>query len=519
MFRSLRHFFRLMHIARTLARHDALFPLELVEDTAPILRVLKWFSLFSRRTMQDKSEGERLTMALQSLGPSFIKLGQSLATRPDLLGDDVAQSLTALQDRLPPFSGDKARATIVEQLGQPIEDLFEEFDDNPIAAASIAQVHRAVTSDGVPVAVKVLRPGIEDDFRRDVDTFRWMADIIEQRVPDVRRLRPLDVVDTLADSVEIEMDLRYEAAAASELAENMANEPSYRVPGVDWPRTAQRVLTTEWIDGVSVNDHQGLIDAGHNVEALARVLVRVFLLQTMRDGFFHADLHQGNLIVAPDGTLVAVDFGIMGRLDKASRRYLAEILRGFHSGDYRRIAEVHFEAGYVPRDKSINQFAQALRAIGEPIAGRPVSEISFGRLLSQLFKTTETFDMHTQPQLLMLQRTMVMAEGLALHLDPEINMWEVSPPIITRWLESNMGPDAYLREGFETLQGLTRYLPLVAKQLEKQVNTFTDQGVRLHPDTVADMVKSQANTKRGQTAALWTIAALLALLTAVLLLD
>ncbi|MFN3230820.1 MAG: 2-polyprenylphenol 6-hydroxylase [Alphaproteobacteria bacterium] len=512
MLDSLRQFFRLLHIARTLARHDALFPLEQISDAAPVLKALRWLSMFSRRTMRDKSEGERLRLALQSLGPSFIKLGQSLATRPDLLGGDVAEALTALQDRLPPFPSDEARATIEEELEQPIDALFQTFEDEPVAAASIAQVHKAVTSDGIPVAVKVLRPGIEAAFRRDVETFRWLARLLERRVPDARRLRPIDVVETLADSVEIEMDLRYEASAASELAENMAEEPNYRIPRVDWPRTAKRVLATEWIDGTPVNDRQALIDAGHDLDRLARVLVRVFLLQVMRDGFFHADLHQGNLIVAPDGTLVAVDFGIMGRLDKASRRYLAEILRGFHLGDYRRIAEVHFEAGYVPRTKSISQFAQALRAIGEPINGRPVSEISFGRLLSQLFKTTETFDMHTQPQLLMLQRTMVMAEGLALHLDASINMWEVSPPVVTRWIESNMGPDAYLREGLESLQTLARYLPLAAEQLKTRVEAFTDEGVRLHPDSARLIAHEKADKQRLQTAALWVIAGLLAAL-------
>lgn len=233
-----------------------------------------------------------------------------------------------------------------------------------------------------------------------------------------------------------------------------------------WPTTSERVLTTEWIDGTPLGDRDALAAAGIDMSAVAAVLVRVFLLQVMRDGFFHADLHQGNLFVDPDGNLVAVDFGIMGRLDRKSRRYLAEILRGFHTGNYRRIAEVHFEAGYVPRTKNINSFAQALRAIGEPIAGRRVRDISFGRLLAQLFQITATFEMRTQPQLLLLQKTMVMAEGLAMYMDPEINMWEVSPPVVQGWLADNMGPDAYIRETAESVLSLLRYVPLIADELE-----------------------------------------------------
>jgi ubiquinone biosynthesis protein len=511
------HFLRLFKIARTLAKHDAMFPLELLAMPPALAASLNVLTVFNRRRANAAiPPGERLAHALEELGPTFIKLGQALATRPDIVSDDVAEALTRLQDRLPPFPGEEARRIIAADLGQPVDMLFPQFDDKAVAAASIAQVHRAVTADGIKVAVKVLRPGVREAFRRDLATFFWFARLVEKRLPDTRRLRPVKVAETFAETVALEMDLRYEAAAGSELRENMAGEPGFRVPRVLWPTTSERVLTTEWIDGIPLGDRAALEAAGIDMRALSTVLVRVFLLQVMRDGFFHADLHQGNLFVDGEGHLVAVDFGIMGRLDRKSRRYLAEILRGFHTGDYRRIAEVHFEAGYVPRGKNINSFAQALRAIGEPIAGRPVRDISFGRLLAQLFQITATFDMHTQPQLLLLQKTMVMAEGLAMYMDPQINMWEVSPPVVQGWLADNMGPDAYLREGAEAALSALRYVPLIAEELEKRAAVLTADGIQLHPDTARQIGEAQGRHLRSQSLALWTIAVLLVLLIIIL---
>ncbi len=517
MFAAAGHFLRLFKIARTLARHDAMFPLDLLAMPPALRGSLSVLTVFNRRRVNAAiPPGERLAHALEELGPTFIKLGQALATRPDIVSEDVAEALTRLQDRLPPFPGEGARRIVAADLGQPVEALFSRFDDEAVAAASIAQVHRAVTADGVKVAVKVLRPGVREAFRRDLGTFFWLARLMERRVPDTRRLRPVRVAETFAEMVALEMDLRYEAAAGSELRENMQDEEGFRVPRVLWPTTSERVLTTEWIDGIPLGDRAALEAAGIDRRALSTVLVRVFLLQVMRDGFFHADLHQGNLFVDEDGRLVAVDFGIMGRLDRKSRRYLAEILRGFHTGDYRRIAEVHFEAGYVPRGKNVNSFAQALRAIGEPIAGRPVRDISFGKLLAQLFQITATFDMHTQPQLLLLQKTMVMAEGLAMYLDPEINMWEVSPPVVQSWLVDNMGPDAYLREGAEAALSLLRYVPLIGEELERRAATVTPEGVLLHPDTARLIGEAQGRHLRSQSLALWAIAALLVLLIIIL---
>ncbi len=465
---AFRHGWRFLKVAHTLACHDALFPMAIVGKHAPALRILRRLaSLTAWPTKKDDGRpGERLAAALQDLGPAFIKLGQTLATRPDLVGDEIADDLTALQDRLPPFSAAEARATIEAELGAPVDELFSSFDDTPIAAASIAQVHLATDSDGNKVAVKILRPGIEEIFRRDLEGFLWLARLMERVQPDARRLRPGAIVETLAQSVEIEMDLRLEAAAASELRENMAGEAGYRVPQIDWQRTAQRVLTLEWIEGIPIRDKKAITRAGHDLSEISERIVRVFLTQAIRDGFFHGDLHQGNFFVEKDGTIVPVDFGIMGRLSRASRRYLAEILMGFHEGNYKHVADVHFEAGYVPRDQSPELFAQALRAIGEPIAGRPINEISLAEMLAQLMATTRRFEMETQPQLLTLQRSMVMAEGLALGLDPDANMWELSRPVLEQLVRENLSPAARAGEALAILARLLRRLPDALQHLE-----------------------------------------------------
>lgn len=477
MFKSITHIRRLLAIVKALARHDALFPLQAFEAHSSILGVIRRLAAAIIRPNKglDARPGKRLAAALQTLGPAFIKLGQTLATRPDLIGAEIAEDLTTLQDRLPPFSAAEARTAIEAELGAPVDELFSEFDDKAVAAASIAQVHLAVTADGGEeggreVAVKILRPGIEQAFARDVETFFWLARQVERALPRTRRLRPREVVQTLADSVRLEMDLRMEAAAASELAENMQDEEGYRVPKVDWTRTAQRVLTIERIHGVGIGNRAGLEDAGHDCNELAVRMVRVFLTQAIRDGYFHADLHQGNFFVEADGTLVPVDFGIMGRLDRRSRRYLAAILWGFHQRDFSRVADIHFEAGYVPSSQSRKLFAQALRAIAEPILDKPLAEISFGQLMAQLLATTEAFSMQTQPQLLVLQRTMVMAEGLAMSLMPDVNMWETSRPVLEKCVRDNFSPTMQVSDGMAALVRLLTRLPEALEKLEKYLD-------------------------------------------------
>ncbi|MCH8861901.1 MAG: 2-polyprenylphenol 6-hydroxylase [Proteobacteria bacterium] len=482
---AFRHGWRFLRVARTLARHDALFPMAIVGRHAPALRILRRLAALTvwPAKKEDGRPGERLAAALQDLGPAFIKLGQTMATRPDLVGEEIADDLTALQDRLSPFSAAEARATIETELGAPVDELFASFDDTPIAAASIAQVHLATDSDGNKVAVKILRPGIEEIFRRDLQGFLWLARLMERVQPDARRLRPTAIVETLTQSVEIEMDLRLEAAAASELRENMTGEAGYRVPQIDWQRTAQRVLTLEWIEGIPIRDKKAITKAGHDLSKISETIVRVFLTQAIRDGFFHGDLHQGNFFIEKDGTIVPVDFGIMGRLSRASRRYLAEILWGFQEGDYGHVADVHFEAGYVPRDQSPELFAQALRAIGEPIAGRPINEISLAEMLAQLMATTRRFEMETQPQLLTLQRSMVMAEGLALGLDPDANMWELSRPVLEHWVRENLSPAARAGEALAALARLLRRLPDALQHLEDFLDAQEKKNQKSASDT------------------------------------
>ncbi|WP_262692759.1 2-polyprenylphenol 6-hydroxylase [Kordiimonas aestuarii] len=458
---TLRYLLQLYLLAAGLRRYGAIRALagiELVPDWAPkFLRCLTFY--IPRRRGLPNADGERLALALAAMGPAYIKLGQTLATRPDLVGRPLAEGLSTLQDRLPPFPFAKAKETIERELGGSLTDHYSAFEEKPVAAASIAQVHKAVTTAGLPVAVKVLRPDVVARFTRDLRLFEWLAELAERHVREAQRLRLTKVVAKVRETVLREMDLRLEAAAAAELKENMASESGYRLPKIEWDHTTRSVLTLEWVEGVRLADRAALEAAGHDLTALGARVVQVFLTQALRDGFFHADLHQGNLIVQADGTIVAIDFGIMGRLSKLERRFLAEILYGFIRRDYRRVAQIHFDAGYVPRDQSLEEFAQAMRSIADPIMDLPVEEISAGQLLAQLFATTERFSMQTQPQLLLLQRTMVMAEGMALHLNPRANMWQISEPVIERWIRGNLSPEARLADAINTLPRLLDRLP------------------------------------------------------------
>lgn len=453
----------------------------------------------------------RISRALASLGPSYIKLGQFLSTRADVIGPELAKDLSHLQDRLPPFSMKEARRAIEESLGGRLEDHFIEFGP-PVAAASIAQVHKAVVIDDGErrtVAVKILRPGVEKRFRADLESYYFAARQIERFHPPSRRLRPLAVVDTLARSVEIEMDLRLEAAAISEMAENIKGDQGFRVPDVDWRRTAKRVLTLEWIDGTPISDRQALLDRGLDLGALGLTVLRSFLSHAMRDGFFHADMHQGNLFVDADGRVVAVDFGIMGRLGTKERRFLAEILHGLITRNYRRAAEVHFWAGYVPPHHPVEVFAQALRAIGEPIHGKTAQEISMADLLGQLFAYTEVFDMKTRPELIMLQKSMVIVEGVARSLDPGLNLWTAAEPIAKAWMEENLGPIGRLREageGASAIGNILADLPELLRQSQKAAAAFAEMartGVHLDDETVASLARERTRAGRWTRIGIW----------------
>jgi ubiquinone biosynthesis protein len=406
------------------------------------------------------------TRALQALGPAYIKFGQILSTRPDVVGDEVAMQLRVLQDSLPPFPTDVAKATVAEELERPVAEMFSSFSD-PVAAASIAQVHRARLADtGEEVAVKVLRPGIERAFRRDIDAFYFAARMIELLSPASRRLRPLDVIRHFEGVVLGELDLRMETAGAAEFLANTKGDEGFRVPRVHWALSGRRVMTLEWANGTPAGDVAALEAAGHDLKDLGNRVLRMFLLHALRDGYFHADMHQGNLKVAPNGDLIALDFGIMGRLDDYTRRVYAEILFGFIRKNYRRVAEVHFEAGYVPPDRDVDEFARALRSVGEPIFGMDASRISMGRLLAYLFEVTERFGMETRTELILLQRTMVVVEGVARSFDPNINIWKVAQPVVEDYIAQNIGPKAVLRDLARTAQVLARFGPKLPQLAE-----------------------------------------------------
>jgi len=397
--------------------------------------------------------------ALSAMGPAYIKFGQILSTRPDVVGQEMATQLRLLQDQLPPFSLAEARRVIEDELGQPADQIFSEISE-PVAAASIAQVHKARLADtGEEVAIKVLRPGIERAFQRDIDAFYFAAGLVARLAPGSRRLRPIEVIEHFEGVVQGELDLRLEAASASEFAENTKEDAGFRLPPVRWDLSSRRVMTLGWADGINAANVDALRAAGHDLNEISHRIIGLFLNHALRDGFFHADMHHGNLKIAPNGDIIAYDFGIMGYLDEYTRRVYAEILFGFIQRDYRRVAEVHFEAGYVPADRDVDAFARALRAVGEPIFGMDASRISMGRLLAYLFEVTERFGMETRTDLILLQRTMVVVEGVARTFDPRMNIWAAAKPVVERYIRESIGPKAALRDLGRTAAVLARFGP------------------------------------------------------------
>ncbi|MXP47542.1 2-polyprenylphenol 6-hydroxylase [Altererythrobacter luteolus] len=464
MTRPSTHIWRLLKWGRTLARHGALRGIESDPNTpTPVKRLARIARI---GTIQPKTPD--YASAFRDIGPAAIKLGQSLATRPDLVGSEAAHNLLSLQDDLPPVPFAEIKQVIESSFGQPAETLFSSIEETPIGAASIAQVHRAVTTDGKTVAVKVLRPGIREKFERDLQTYHWAAAHLEAMGGEAERLRPRLTIANFERWTNRELDLRREAASASELAETMRAIDGYEIPDIDWDRTNGRVMTIEWVEGIKISRRDDLVAAGHDLPELANRLVLAFLTQAISGGFFHADMHQGNLFVKADGTIVAIDFGIMGRINRQARTWLAEILYGLTTGNYRRVAEIHFEAQYVPSYHDVGEFATALRAVGEPMRGKPVSELSVGQMLDGLFAITRDFDMQTQPHLLLLQKTMVMVEGIATQLNPEINMWDTSAPYVRNWIRDELGPEAAIADRIkEDTETLLR-IPALIRRIEDQ---------------------------------------------------
>ena len=509
------HLVRVGHAAFVFAREGVfgtIDPAVIPPAVKPLLRIVR---LVERPSIG--AADTRLSAAFTRLGPSYVKLGQFLATRPDVVGAAAARDLERLQDQMPPIPQQEAEAVVTASFGKPVRSVFTSFGP-AVAAASIAQVHKAEveTADGPrAVAVKVLRPGIEARFYADLRAFTFVAQVGEQVSAEARRLRLIEVVDTLRRTVAVEMDFRLEAAALSEMAENTANDPDFRVPTVDWDRTTKDVLTLEWIDATPLSDRARLQAKGFDLPRLARALIQTFLRHALRDGFFHADMHPGNLFVDDDGKLIAVDFGIMGRLGVKERLFLAEILHGFIVRDYRRAAEVHFEAGYVPAHHSVESFAQAIRAIGEPIHNRTAEDISMARLLTLLFEVTGLFDMRTRPELLLLQKTMVVVEGVARSLDPKLDMWSTAEPVVREWMTRHLGPAGKLENAVQGAGEIGRFLGSAPGLLMRgarvldQLDTMTRDGFILSSRTVAELDEREGKRARWPSIALWVIAALL----------
>ena len=512
MLASLAHIGRLTRAAFVLAREGVFSGIDPANVPVAAQAPLALARMVARR--RTAAQGARLGVAMGRLGPSYVKLGQFLATRPDVVGAAAVRDLEGLQDRVPPFPREVAVAIIEAAFDRPLDRTFSHFGE-PVAAASVAQVHKArLTAErgGGEVAVKVMRPGVDRRFKRDLGDLYFAARTAERLVPDARRLKFVEVIDALARSVTMEMDFRIEAAAASEFAENVRDDPDFRIPAIDWTLTAKDVLTLEWVDGTSLTDVPLLRERGYDLPALGRTVLQSFLRHAMRDGLFHADMHQGNLFIDLDGRLTAVDFGIMGRLGRRERRFLAEILYGFIRRDYLRVAEVHFQAGYVPDKHRVEDFAQAIRAIGEPIHARRADEISMAKLLTLLFEITALFDMRTRVELVMLQKTMVVVEGVARTLDPRLDMWATAEPVVRTWIEANLGPAGKVEDASSTIGGLVRgalALPDLLIRAEKimgKMEAAVEDGGPLSPGTLERTASAESGRLTLLGVALWIIA-------------
>ena len=469
----------LFKLGRKIAKSDILNITSKFQEPPLIVKIIfkiLSFSFSSKRNNEIVTdEGERLSRSLESMGTTFIKLGQFLATRPDIIGEELSKKLENLQDKLPPFSINEAKEIIKNDLG---DDTFNSIINlsEPVAAASIAQVHKAQINDNgtlKEVAIKILRPNIRKIFNEEIDAMMLFAFFIESFVKKTKRLKLVEVVFLLKEITNLEMDLRFEAAAANEYAENTKNDVGFRVPQIYWNYTSENVMTLDWINGISIREVEELKKRNFNTEKIAEDIIQNFLRHAVRDGFFHADMHQGNIFINEDGQIVPIDFGIMGRLDKMSKRFLAEILFGFIQRDYKKVAEVHLVAGLVPKEVPIDDLAQALRSIGEPIFGQAVKDISGGKLLKQLFDVTEKFNMQTQPQLLMLQKTMVVVEGVARKLNPNTNIWTTSKPVLENWLKETKDPITTLNETIKNTSEVIKRLPEFPKIMDKANQALT----------------------------------------------
>ncbi len=469
----------LFKLGRKVAKSDILNIVSKFQEPPLAIKIvfkILSFSFFKKKTIDiNADEGEKLSRSLESMGTTFIKLGQFLATRPDIIGDELSKKLEALQDRLPPFPINQAKQIIKNDLGQDTYNSILNLSE-PVAAASIAQVHKAQINDNgtiKDVAIKILRPDIKKIFNEEIDAMMLFAFLIESIIKKTKRLKLVEVVFLLKEITNLEMDLRFEAAAANEYAENTKNDVGFKVPDIFWNYTSENVMTLDWVEGISIRETSELKEKKFNTKKIAEDVIQNFLRHAVRDGFFHADMHQGNIFIDENGHIVPIDFGIMGRLDKLSKRFLAEILFGFIQRDYKKVAEVHLTAGLVPKEVPIDDLAQALRSIGEPIFGQAVKDISGGKLLKQLFDVTEKFNMQTQPQLLMLQKTMVVVEGVARKLNPDTNIWTTSKPVLENWLKETKDPMTTINETIQNTSEVIKRLPEFPQIMDKANQALT----------------------------------------------
>lgn len=470
VFKALADYGRLMRAGVALARHDVVLPSEYRGRLPLPAKVAGGFLRLVTGGASGRP-GERLARALESLGPAYIKLGQFLATRPDVFGVEATNDLSRLKDKLPPFPDHKARDALAAEFGEDSARLFPDIG-SPIAAASLAQVHKMETPDGVR-AVKILRPGIETRIDNALSAMLRAGRTIESVSAESRRLKPVDLTETIAASMRRELDLRLEAGGCDEMRAISEKDGYYVVPSVDWARSGRRVMTTDWVDGTPLTDPKAFDQPGANRAEIAKKVTRGFLSHAINHGVFHADMHEGNMILTPDNQLALVDFGIIGRIGLNERRFLAEILWGFIQRDYTRISEVHFEAGYVPADQSVGDFAQALRSVGEPIHGKSADDVSMGRLLLQLMDFTHAFGMKLRPELVLLQKTMVQVEGVARGIDPGHDIWTAAKPVIQAWVRESMGPSGaakLLTRNARDVSDRLKRLPEVMDKLEAQLN-------------------------------------------------
>jgi len=494
---------RLFYISWTLLRHgldELIFASHLFRP----LHFLRWFMWWRVLRNKELGRGVRIRRALEDLGPIFVKFGQILSTRRDLLPDDISLELARLQDRVPPFPGETAVTILEKAYGQPLNEVFAEFDTQPLASASIAQVHAARLLDGTEVVVKVVRPDIEPVIRRDISLLYIIAEKLQQFWSEGRRLRPVEVVQEFEKTIIDELDLMREASSATTIRRNFKDSDLLYVPEVYWPYCRRRVMVMEHISGIPISNIDAIREAGIDMESLAARGVEIFFTQVFRHNFFHADMHPGNIFVSPAGQYMAVDFGIVGTLSPDDQRYLAENFLAFFHRDYQRVAELHVESGWVPSDTRVDEFEAAIRTVCEPIFERPLSDISFGQLLLRLFQTARRFNMEVQPQLVLLQKTLLNIEGLGRQLYPDLDLWQTAKPFLERWMSEQIGTRAFFNRIKENVPQWGEKLPEIPSLVHEVLHQARHGKLKVQSDS-GELKKIRREIRRANSRTFFAI--------------